>query len=60
LNILPVIVDEISDESDAQVIVRLKAGDDLLLSCVTKKSAELLQLQKGKEIYVQIKSVALL
>jgi molybdate transport system ATP-binding protein len=60
LNILPVIVDEISDESDTQVIVRLKAGDDLLLSCVTKKSAELLQLQKGKEIYAQIKSVALL
>jgi molybdate transport system ATP-binding protein len=60
LNILPAIVDEISDESDTQVIVRLKAGDDLLLSCVTKKSAELLQLQKGKEIYAQIKSVALL
>ena len=60
LNILPAIVDEISDESDAQVIVRLKVGNDLLLSCVTKKSAELLQLQNGKEIYAQIKSVALL
>lgn len=60
LNILPVIVDEISDENDAQVIVRLKVGDDLLLSCVTKKSADLLQLQQGKKIYAQIKSVALL
>ena len=60
LNILPAIVDEISDENDAQVIVRLKVGDDLLLSCVTKKSADLLQLQQGKKIYAQIKSVALL
>ena len=60
LNILPAIVDEISDENDAQVIVRLKVGDDLLLSCVTKKSADLLQLHQGKKIYAQIKSVALL
>jgi molybdate transport system ATP-binding protein len=60
LNILPAIVDEIVDEGDAQVIVRLRAGDDLLLSCITKKSADLLKLQIGKEVYAQIKSVALL
>ena len=60
LNILPAIVDEIVDEGDAQVIVRLRVGDDLLLSCITKKSADLLKLQIGKEIYAQIKSVALL
>ncbi len=60
LNILPAIVDEIVDEGDAQVMVRLKAGNDLLLSCITKKSAELLKLQTGSEIYAQIKSVALL
>jgi len=60
LNILPAIVDEIVDEGDAQVMVRLKVGNDLLLSCITKKSAELLKLQVRKEMYVQIKSVALL
>ena len=60
LNILPAIVDEIVDEGDAQVIVRLRAGDDLLLSCITRKSADLLKLQIGKEVYAQIKSVALL
>ena len=60
LNILPATVDEISDEGDAQVMVRLKVGSDLLLSCITNKSAELLKLQIGKAIYAQIKSVALL
>jgi len=60
LNILPVIVDEIADEGDAQVMVRLRVGEDLLLSCITRKSGELLKLQPGKEIYAQIKSVALL
>lgn len=60
LNILPAIIDEIADEGDAQVMVRLKVGGDLLLSCITKKSVELLELQTGKEIYAQIKSVALL
>lgn len=60
LNILPAIVDEIADEGGAQVMVRLQVGEDLLLSCITRKSGELLKLQSGKEIYAQIKSVALL
>jgi len=60
LNILSAIVDEIVNEGDAQVMVRLKVGDDLLLSCITKKSTELLKLQSGEEVYAQIKSVALL
>ena len=58
LNILPAIVDEITNEGEAQVMVRLKLGEELLLSCITKKSAELMRLQTGKHIYAQIKSVA--
>jgi len=60
LNILPCTVDNVVDEGDAQVMVRLKVGEDLMLSCITKKSAELLKLQTGKSVYAQIKSVALL
>lgn len=60
LNILPATVDSIADEGDAQVMVRLRLGEDLMLSCITKKSAELLKLQTGKNVYAQIKSAALL
>jgi molybdate transport system ATP-binding protein len=60
LNILPVIVDEIADEGDAQVLVKLRVGNDLLLSCITRKSAQQLDLMVGKKLYAQIKSVALL
>ena len=60
LNILPVIVDEIADEGDAQVLVKLRVGNDLLLSCITRKSAQQLDLKVGKKLYAQIKSVALL
>jgi len=60
LNVLPCVVDEIVDEGDAQVMVRLKLNQGFLLSRVTKKSAELLRLKPGKEIFAQIKSVAVL
>jgi len=60
LNIFPVTVDEIKAENSAQLMVRLLAGDVPLLSRVTRKSATLLNLQTGKELYAQVKSVALL
>jgi molybdate transport system ATP-binding protein len=55
-----VIVDEIADEGDAQVLVKLRVGNDFLLSCITRKSAQQLDLKVGKKLYAQIKSVALL
>lgn len=60
LNIFPAIVDEISRSGEAQVTVRLLANDIPILSRTTRKSAELLGLQKGKEVFVQTKSVSLL
>ncbi|MFK5986823.1 MAG: molybdenum ABC transporter ATP-binding protein [Pseudomonadota bacterium] len=60
LNIFPVTIIELVDENSAQMIVKLSAGGILLLSRVTRKSAQLLDLKPGKELYAQVKSVALL
>ena len=60
LNIFSAIVDEIVPEGRSQVMVRLKIKDVTLLSCITRKSAELLELNPGEKVYAQIKSVALL
>ena len=60
LNIFSAIVDEIVPEGQSQVMVRLKIKDITMLSCITRKSAELLELNPGKQVYAQIKSVALL
>ena len=60
LNIFPATIDEIMPEGIAQVTVRLLAGDVPLLSRVTRKSATLLELEHGKSVYAQAKSVALL
>lgn len=60
LNIIPVIVDEITEENTAQVTVRLLAGNVPLLSRITRKSAFDLKIKSGKAIFAQVKSVALL
>ena len=60
LNIFPAIVEEITPEGSAQVTVRLLAGGVPLLSRITRKSAALLELEAGKSVYAQAKSVALL
>jgi molybdate transport system ATP-binding protein len=60
LNILPAVIDEISDEDSAQVTARLLAGDAPVLARITRKSAVDLALKPGKSVYAQIKSVALL
>jgi molybdate transport system ATP-binding protein len=60
LNIFPATIDEITPTGSAQVTVRLLAGGVPLLSRVTRKSAVLLALERGKTVYAQAKSVALL
>ena len=60
LNIFPAVVDEVTTVGDAQVMVRLLAGDVPLLSRITRKSASQLGLEGGKMVYAQAKSVALL
>jgi molybdate transport system ATP-binding protein len=60
LNILPVTVDEISLDDDAQVTVRVLAGDVPLLARITRKSALELGLQPGLQVFAQVKGIALL
>ncbi len=60
LNIFPARVDAISEESPAQVTVRLMEEGIPLLSRITRKSCHDLALEPGKQVYAQVKSVALL
>ena len=60
LNIFAATVDGLASDGDAQVVVRLLAGGVPLLARVTRKSADLLRLAPGKQLYAQAKSVAVL
>ena len=60
LNIFPATIEAISPEGVAQMTVRLKVGDTALLARVTRKSAAALDLQPGKPVFAQAKSVAVL
>lgn len=60
LNILPVSVLELAELSGHQTTIRLQVGRQTLLARITRKSATVLQLAKGTQLYAQIKSVAVL
>ena len=60
LNIFPAIVDEMSPEGKAQIMVRLKITEITLLTLITKKSAKILNLKKGSKVFAQVKSAAIL
>ena len=60
LNIFPAMVQEIVNEGEAQVMVSLQIKDTILLACITRKSSYKLRLEKGSEVFVQVKSVAIL
>ena len=60
LNIFPARVEEIIEENPAQITVRLDATGVPVLSRITRKSAQALELMPGKQVYVQVKTVALL
>ena len=60
LNSFPVQVSELVDDGPAQVMVRLVAGDAILLARVTRRSQRLLGIEPGKRLHAQVKSVALL
>ena len=60
LNSFPVVVSELVDDGPAQVMVRLVAGDAVLLTRVTRRSQRLLEIEPGKQLHAQVKSVALL
>jgi len=60
LNILPVEVEAISAINAAQMLVRLDAGGQKLLSRITRKSANVLGIKPRQRLYAQVKSVSLL
>lgn len=60
LNILPVTIEALAEDGPAQVMVRLSARGTPILSRITRKSAEILALEPGKQVFAQIKTVALL
>jgi len=60
LNIYAATIDDMTNDGNSQVIVRLLINGIPLLARVTRKSAAILDLQPGKKIYAQAKSVALL
>jgi len=60
LNILEAKVIELMGEDGGHMTVRLEISGQSLLSRVTQKSADSLNLTPGKRVYAQVKSIALL
>ena len=61
LNLLPARVVELSDTgTPGQVLVRLEIGTTPLMSRISSRSCRLLQLRPGRNVWAQIKSVAIL
>jgi molybdate transport system ATP-binding protein len=60
LNVFPARVSHIVEHNPAQVLVKLTVGEVELLSRITRKSASLLELAPGRQVYAQVKSVALM
>jgi len=59
LNIFPASVDKLIEDGPAQVLVRLDLNGSALLARVTRKSAQALDLAPGKQLFAQVKTVAL-
>lgn len=59
-NILPVTVTQIEDENSAQTLVKLSLGSHFLLARITRRAVQDLDITLGKNLYAQIKSVAVL
>ncbi|MBO6577179.1 MAG: molybdenum ABC transporter ATP-binding protein [Rhodothermales bacterium] len=60
LNILPATVMDVRDQGGARVSVRLSVGDAQIVAHVSHASREALALEPGREVFAQIKSVAVL
>jgi molybdate transport system ATP-binding protein len=60
LNVLPATITDIIDDEEGQSVVRLQVGSQPLLAHITRKSAQLLALQTGMTVYVQIKGTSIL
>jgi len=59
LNILKGTITTITDSDKGRCFVRIQCGKALLISSVTKKSVQTLQLKPLETVYAQVKSIAL-
>jgi molybdate transport system ATP-binding protein len=59
LNILPVVVTEVKIGEGAGAVIQLRAGEDLLLARITRRSVAALGLKPGVAAHAVLKSVAL-
>jgi molybdate transport system ATP-binding protein len=60
-NLLPGIIDALAaDTHPGQLLVRVKVGAEILLASMTRRAAVSLSLEAGSQVWVQVKSVALL
>ncbi len=60
LNVLPARIKELTREDSATMTVLLDIGGDTPILCrLTRKSATMLKLRKDKQVFAQIKSIAL-
>ncbi len=60
LNIISTTIEQIVDFNEAQVTIKLIAGTTPLLSRITRRSANQLNLKAGDQVFAQVKTVALL
>jgi len=60
LNVLPATLTGMADSSNGQTVLRLTVGNLPLLAHITCKSRQLLNLQIGDTLYVQIKGTSIL
>ena len=60
LNIFCAKVDDFFCDDGAQVIVKSRVNETVVLARITKKSLQLMNVQKGDIVYLQAKSIALL
>ena len=59
-NIFPVTVQEIEEENESQCLIKVSLAGNPILSRITKKSIQELNIEPGKEMFAQIKTVAVL
>jgi molybdate transport system ATP-binding protein len=57
VNTLAAVIEETAAESPSTVLVRLRLGDQALISRITRRSLHALDLRVGDEVFAQIKSV---
>lgn len=60
LNIFPATVDELVETGPSQALVKLDVGGVSMLSRITRKSVSVLGIAPGREVFAQVKAIALL